>query len=477
MITQGNGKMAWLAALLGVWLLAHLPALTQPPLDEHCWRQTDTAGVARNFAEESADIRYPRIDMRMQHTGVTGMEFPAFNYLLFLLNLLLGFAHWHGRLLSLVLGTVGLLFLFGLTRREFGFKAALFSVATLATSRLFFYYARNIQPDVTMVSSAIGCLYFISRYKETSAWRDYVASVSLLSLACLIKIPAAVTLLPWVLILGRQRVLGLLRPGPVLVLALVGVAPAVGWYLHAEHLNTAYGLGQYFYGKLGVSETLEFLKIGGFWRQLFFAAFAPKPISLPITVLSVLGVVVLARRGEWWVPGWLAAVFFFLIVFANKSYAHNYYALPQTPALAVMTGVGAAFAWDWLSQRHKALPVAMVVVLAGSMVGNLLVRVLPAYELLDAEFVRLEAVADATIPRQDLIVTNLDGAPVMLYFAHRKGWSVPTSEILDPARVAQLRSQGARHILMRIPNGTTPPSITGAELAYSDASFAVYHLP
>ena len=80
-------KLNYLAAILIVlFALIHMPWITTPPIDEHNWRQTDTAAVARNFQFESSNIFLPRVDGRGQFSGITGMEFPAYNYILYVAN-------------------------------------------------------------------------------------------------------------------------------------------------------------------------------------------------------------------------------------------------------------------------------------------------------------------------------------------------------------------------------------------------------
>ena len=74
------------------YILIHLPYLTHLDCTTnlHEWRQCDVLGVARNYYNESMNFFYPRIDGWRNLSGITGMEFPLFNYILALLYTISG---------------------------------------------------------------------------------------------------------------------------------------------------------------------------------------------------------------------------------------------------------------------------------------------------------------------------------------------------------------------------------------------------
>jgi hypothetical protein len=103
------------------WILlcffVRLLGITNAPLEVgHNWRQTLGTMVIRNFYETEANIFYPRIDIGGDESGITGMEFPLFNYIGYLLCLLFGYQHWYGRLINLVVSSFGLYMFYRLIR-------------------------------------------------------------------------------------------------------------------------------------------------------------------------------------------------------------------------------------------------------------------------------------------------------------------------------------------------------------------------
>jgi hypothetical protein len=94
------------------WLLfffvIRLFGITNAPLEMgHNWRQSLTNMVARNFLEGRVNLFYPVIDIAGEKTGIIGTEFPFFNYLIYMVSSVFGYAHWYGRGINLVVTTIG----------------------------------------------------------------------------------------------------------------------------------------------------------------------------------------------------------------------------------------------------------------------------------------------------------------------------------------------------------------------------------
>lgn len=89
--------------------------ITNPPLEiGHNWRQVTGLMVSRNYLEVDPNILYPRIDDNNGSTGIIGMEFPSMNYTYFLISKTFGYTHWYGRLINLIISSLGLFFFYKL---------------------------------------------------------------------------------------------------------------------------------------------------------------------------------------------------------------------------------------------------------------------------------------------------------------------------------------------------------------------------
>ena len=150
--------------LVALNLAAHLPGIGDPPNGYHAWRESDTAAVAESFLRETGDILKPRIHQRWNTVGITGMEFPIYNYAVALLYRVAGFHHWVPRLLSLLIGTIGLLGIRSLAR-SLGMTSeeALLATFLAACAPLYFFYSRKIQPDILLPTASCWAFFLFIR--------------------------------------------------------------------------------------------------------------------------------------------------------------------------------------------------------------------------------------------------------------------------------------------------------------------------
>ena len=97
------------AFLVLLLFAVRLIGITNPPLEKgHSWRQCTGLMVARNFYEGDDNIMYPRVDEAGAGTGIIGMEFPLLYHLHYRMASVFGYTHWYGRLINLIISSLGL---------------------------------------------------------------------------------------------------------------------------------------------------------------------------------------------------------------------------------------------------------------------------------------------------------------------------------------------------------------------------------
>jgi 4-amino-4-deoxy-L-arabinose transferase-like glycosyltransferase len=466
----------WL--ILVLYLALHIPHLTAPPLDEHAWRQSDTAAVARNFAEESANIFYPRIDMRNQFSGITGMEFPIYNYSIFLFNAAFGFAHWHGRLLSLLFSAVGIIYFYRLLELRYSRLIAAVGTVTLGFFPLWFYFVRNIQPDAAMVSASIASLYYAARFGRTSRLKDLYIAIALLSLACLIKIPAIFVGIPFLYLLGWKKICEIISWKLLLIAGVIFILPNLLWYAWSAHLSSGFGLGQYYYGELSPQLSLSLVKTKGFWSTLKFYILPFKASTAFVYLALAFGLIYSWARRDFFPLLWFLSIGLFLAIFANKSFFHNYYSLPLIPPIAIIAAVGFDWLYKIIEKESRAFAWIFALGFFASLGWFSWHKAAPLYVVNNPELMRLESIMDQNVPKNDRIITNFGGNPNMLYMSHRKGWSVSEDQ-LNPQLLKGLHEQGAQFVVRDIPTGVQPNvdySLPGSPTVFKDQNFLIYKL-
>src|SRR6478752_4255516 len=190
---------------LVLFFIIRLFHITNPPLEvSHNWRQTTVTMVARNFYESGPAVLYPRIDIAGDKTGITGMEFPVLNYLIYLVSLVFGYDHWYGRLINLLVSSVGIYFFYKLIKKYVDAETAFLSAMVLLFS-IWFHFSRKIMPDTFSFSFMIIAVYYGTSYFEEKRLRHLALYGIFLLVAVLSKLPSGYILVLFALFFFSSR--------------------------------------------------------------------------------------------------------------------------------------------------------------------------------------------------------------------------------------------------------------------------------
>jgi hypothetical protein len=441
-----------LAGLITLTLVVRLYNITFPVAGWHSWRQSDTAAMARNFAEERFDIMYPAIDWRGATPGYVECEFQVYTFLVALLYKFFGIYEIFGRLLSVLCSIGTVLGLFLLVKKFVDERTALWSVFLYAVLPLSIFYGRAFMPEQMMLMSSVLGIYFFTEWIDTNKLRHFIASALFVSLAVLIKLPALYLGLPLMYVCWKKYRATLFAQPLIWVFVVVVFGVTAWWYYHAHLLKLSTGLtfGIWGFGtdKWGNSDLLLSLK---FYNDVFFKSIAERHFTYAAFILFVIGLF-LKRSGERerLFDVWLIAVVVYILIVAKGNQVHEYYNLPfMLPAVVFAGKTIARFnifcAESWNSYRIRTSLLSFCV-LATLVLSTLRLSMLFNGETYHAPlFTLASAVKEATL-RDDLCITVSEGNPVMLYFCGRKGWTCGPAE-LDSMYIQLRIHEGARYIV------------------------------
>lgn len=449
-----------------LFFVLRLIGITQPPLEiAHNWRQSTVTMVSRNFFEVDANIFYPRIDIAGEKSGVTGMEFPIFNYLIYLVSLLFGYDHWYGRLVNLIFSSWGVLAFYRLVQHLKNERWA-FSASLVLLSSLWFIYSRKIMPDTFAMSLMLIGLHAAYRFlnDEKGFYRlaGYFAAVMAGVLA---KLPVVLgfSLLPFLLLDHRMP----LKKRVWLVLAtFLAVVPAAVWYFYwVQHLNQQEGFVHFFMGKDWKTGALEIFENRSAAANMFYET-AIKFVGFGLFVTGI--VLIILKKEKMLLAFWvLSSVMFLAFMFkAGDNFTrHSYYMLPYIPVMAFF----AAYPLKLMKNTKMTRLILFVVVLEGIINQQHDFRV-PEKNM---ALVQLESLLDEHFNSDVLLLTNSDEYPTPMYFAHRKGWVASNLQIADTTYVQSLQAKGLGAILV-LKQAFGSDLILPYTQVYDDANFRIY---
>ncbi len=451
LIRPSRAKIMMVLSDIRFWILfcfvVRLVGITNPPLEvSHNWRQTLGTMVTRNFLEVNSNILYPRIDVGGDHAGITGMEFPLFNYISYLMSVLFGYRHWYGRLVNLVVSSFGVLYFFRLIRDQLKCRQLAFYSAMVLLFSLWFSCSRKIMPDTFAMSFVIAALYHGCRYlglETCSSGRRFV-DVALFgvfaAIGMLTKLPSGY-LLPVLAMPFLRRGVSAAHRTVFASVALLSISTTLAWYFcWVPHLTETYGVSHFFMG-VGFGE--GFHELAGNW-PLALKRFYETAIKYIGFVVSLVGLGWVVLKRDRLIMGLLLLSFpFFIGVVAMSGYNfahHTYYVIPYVPVMALLAGVGL---------RAMKRPYLIVFLLAAICIEGVSDQQ-PDFRVKEhhRELLALEADLDACCGRESLIVVNGAGSPTAIYFAHRRGWSLPNEGVVEYSRSRDLRQRGLKCIVV-----------------------------
>lgn len=446
--------------------LVRLVGITNPPLEtSHNWRQSITAMIARNFHEEGIDLLHPRVDNGGERSGIIGSEFPLFNSLIALTADVFGYAHWYGRLINLLISSIGLYFFFRTVELFSRPKTALYATLLLGLS-IWFAFSRKIMPDTFSISlMCVGIFYGID-YLRRGKWWALMLCFLFTALGILSKIPA-LYLFSLLGILFFLQQFTVQRRLILSFTAFCSFCVGAWWYfVWVPHLTSVYGYHLFFPKTLAEG----WLEIQPHWgvliERFYFSAFH----SFIASVIVLIGVFFLLRKKakvELLAIAMLCLVFFLFIVKTGSVFPlHSYYIVPFVPVLAYIAACG-------LTELPKVYALALLLLMAAESIGNQY----HDFFLKDEAQSRVELAAEVEryLPdSESKVVINGGENPMELYFAHRRGWTYFDFELQEPGFLDSLVQKGARYLIVR--HSETDDFYARYTLIHASKDYSFYRL-
>lgn len=336
--------------------LLHILFINEPPKSQHLWRQSNTLAVARNFYQEEMNIFHTRVDNRYTTNGITGSQFPSYEFILAGIYHITGEKYYVQRLYALLwhfVGCIGIYYLFSFLFSN-KTKGAIAAWAYLWCPVLFYYAITALPDNLALPASVWGiyCTLVATRmlvFDPTYAKRAYLnlvlgAFLLILGGATKIQYLSIGAIVLGYLIHHRRQVT--IKVWAILVFFGATVClTSVAWYVYAIALIKKTGLTDFGLVTSEVSSISEIFEIG---FQTLISALPESIMSYPTTVLILVGIFVVFKyrsiylKSEW-ALGFLiytAALLVFVYFNLERIKVHDYYLTPLIPCLLGLAMLG-----------------------------------------------------------------------------------------------------------------------------------------
>lgn len=452
------------------FFLIRLIGITNPPIEvAHNWRQTTVTMVARNFLEVDNNILYPRIDFAGDKTGITGMEFPILNYIIYLLSELVGYQHWYGRLINLFVSSIGLWWFFRIIQKYFT-KQIAFNATIILTVSIWFQFSRKIMPDTFSMSLIIGGIYYASNYLENEPKSKNVLnlffSIFLLLIGVLSKLPSGFMLLVFGFFMFDKTIL--LRRKIIFVsFCFLILIPVAYWYFYwVPMLVEKYQFWHFFMGK-SITLALQELQnnIDDAFKRFYDTAL--KFIGFGMFVFGVI--MAIKHKEKRLLYLFICTFLGFIVIILKAGFHfthHSYYIIPFVPIMALVAGYGLT----QIKNKKNALYLLIAICIEG--IGNQVQDFRIKKD--DLPILHLEKELNGFSSKSDLILINSGECPTTMYFTHRKGWIATDEKIANENYINSLIKKGLKYILILRHDDHSEIKLKNHEIVFQNDHHTIY---
>lgn len=427
-----------LVIILALLLVLRIPGLSNPPVDYHNWRQSDTEAMAQNILENNFSVMYPQLNYDGPAPNYAQLEVPVVPLLIALLYKLFGYNYLLARLVPVFFFLTSAYYLYLIGLKFLGQNCALFALVLYGIFPFNIYFSRAIMPEAATLFFQLSGFYLFVLWLERGKHLFLALSSILIALAVMQKVPAVFILVPMAYLLLRKYRWGLFLRYETWIIFFTAVLPAFLYFRYLGQLsgaNYVTGIASRFFPdfikSLTDRGTLDFLKstlIRAFSGMgLLFFIFSPFFLNKRMLPLGV----------------WLLSMSVETAI-VMSAVQLDYYAIFLGPPLALLGG-GVLGYLSRIRLRYIGLLASTVSLFIILYQGYL--ELIPRYTLNDNYLLYARVIAEET-KKEDLLVIGLDN-PVILNLSQRKGWRANINYHQDPAdELKEYREQGADYFII-----------------------------
>ena len=404
---------------------ARLYKIDNPVADWHSWRQGDTASVTRNMVDSGINLLYPRYhDLSLLQTGKDNpegyrlVEVPIFNAIhatLYKAYPAFSLEKW-GRLLSAIVSTVSIVFMYLLGKKYLGAVGGLLSAFLFAFLPFNIYFSRVILPDPMCVTLSLAFLWFYTEWLNKKSIQYLVLSGVLFSLALLVKPYAIFFAIPATWLTFKEYGKSMWNKKELYIFGALSFLPLILWRFHIAR----YPEGIPFYKWMFNMEGIRFKP--AFWRWIFGERIGRMILGLWGLVPFAIGAVAKSKDKEKYFPlAMFAGAFAYLSILAAANVRHDYYQTLIIPGVVFVTAKGAIELWNNTS-FNKWFARFLVVASILFALGFSWYDIKELYKINHPEIVEAGNALQKFAPYDAKVLAPYHGDTALLYQTKRNGW-------------------------------------------------------
>lgn len=484
--------LLWLCIILLIAFLLRCYHITYPINDFHTFRQTQTAGLIRDFYNDGINLLYPRM-ITLGDPGIVILEFPlfqaisAFLYKIFIPDIIFT------RFVSIACGLLSTVFVYRISMKFLDKKSAVFASLFFAFAPLNIFYNRVPMPDsLTILFSLImlDCLI------EGIINRKNISLISGIIAGCfglMMKSPYIAPLyLPLIyLTYKKEKKLKSFLNFRFLIAIFLPVTMMVLWQRHANSVNEIYFAASDYPFKDLYSAVV--VKLHPFNRWYFGTIEQRLDYNNYLIILEriyqeivskigigflIIGFITIYKKKEGsFFYIWLFSIFLSIMIAFNLNIMHNFYQLPLVPILSIFCGSGFYYFIDLFKKRKAAILFIGIIFICYLFISRSIA--VNRFFIEENNLLEVGQFIDENTERYAMIATSLpkhdNWDPTLMFYANRRGFNVPHG-ILNKEMIEYLKKRNIRYLVLVDYNDLNIPFLSPYKIVAENERAKIYDI-
>lgn len=422
-------KLFLVSLVLILAAAVRLYKIDNPVADWHSFRQADTASVTRNFVEKGVNMLVPTYhDLSNIQSGKDNpngyrmVEFPLYNllhYTTYKLMPSLGLDE-AGRLTSVILSLISIVFIFLITDRLSGFFVGWLAALFMAVLPFSVYYSRVILPEPLMITTLLASYWFlvVSGSKTKLQKRFYLLlSALFLAASVLVKPYAVFFILPHVAIILRQMVLQQITFIDGLIYAAISFLPFLFWRQHIMLYPEGIPASDWLLNSSGIRFR------PAWFRWLFAERLGRLILGIYGTSFLLLGLISKPKHEGFTYWLWFLGILVYFSVIAGGNVRHDYYQAIIVPFVCIVLAKGVSLIFSLSRTTYSRwLTLFTGIGIFGTMIAISWYDIEPYYHINNPAIIEAGKEVDKLAPKDAKVIAPYNGDTAFLYQTGRSGW-------------------------------------------------------
>lgn len=316
--------------------------INNPLLDEHSWRQTTSAMVARNYLKDM-NLFKPQTDFQSPYPFVFGL----YEYSVACLAKIFGYSDVLGRLTSLSFFILGFIYFYKLVKKYLGERASLFALTFYTFLPTSVFYSRSFQVDGPMTSLSIVFIFYFGLWVEQRKRIHFLLSVIVANVLFMFKISSLYMIIAAILYLYSFEGIKFIKNPKLYIFLILSMAFPIFFNQYVPVMEA--NKGKIFSPLGGWILHKDTLLSFDFWYKTFFANLFEYQYMHTGYIFFVIGLFQHIKDARYRLfHVWLISIIAFFIVAAYGMH-HEYYLVVLIPVACVFIG---SFLSDFF-QRYR----------------------------------------------------------------------------------------------------------------------------